>query len=136
MEYVSFMLLQNRSCDVEKLQKLQNICLRLCFDIQNPRDRLIKALHEDTNIKYLEQRRNIQLAKLMFNLVWDNKYKKVYTRHTRAMDRYVFDTDVVKLRIYANSPYYKGVQLWNDLPVDIKTIGDKRTFDYRIKSHF
>ena len=136
VEYVSFMLFLNRSCDVEKLQRLQNRCLRLCFDIQNPRDKPTNSLHDDANIKRLESRRNIQLAKMMFNLKLNNKYKKVQTRCTRAMDTYVFDTDIVKLGVYANSPYYRGVQLWNNLPDCIKTVGDNRTFNYRIKGHF
>ena len=96
----------------------------------------LKSLHEDAEIKTLNNRRCIQLAKIMFNLASDNKYRKVHKRHTRAMDGFVFNTDVVKLNIYANSPYYKGVQLWNDLPDDIKSIHDKRTFDYSIKRYF
>ena len=136
VQYVSFMLSFNRACDVEKLQKLQNRCLRMCFDIKNPRDKTIKSLHEDAELKYLDNRRNIQLSKIMYNLATNNKFRKVHDRHTRAMDGYVFNTNVVKLNIYANSPYYRGVQLWNDLPADIKTIDDKRVFDYRIKRHF
>ena len=73
---------------------------------------------------------------MMFNLISNNKYKRVHTRCTHAMDTYVFDADIVKFGIYANSPYYRGVQVWNDLPEGIKTSGDSRTFDYRIKSHF
>ena len=108
----------------------------MCFDIKNPRDKPIKSLHDDAEIKTLDNRRCIQLAKIMFNLASDNKYRKVHERHTRAMDRYVFDTDVVKLNIYANSPYYKGAQLWDNLPEDIKATVDKRFFDIRIKSYF
>ena len=31
---------------------------------------------------------------------------------------YVFDTDIV--HFYGKSPYYKGVSLWNDLPLNIQ----------------
>ena len=37
-EYAGFLLYLNRKHDTEKLQKLQNKALRLCFEIQNPRD--------------------------------------------------------------------------------------------------
>ena len=49
VEYVSFMLSFNRVCDTEKLQKLQNRCLRMCFDIKKTRDKSVKSLHEDAN---------------------------------------------------------------------------------------
>ena len=130
------MLLFNRACDTEKLQKLQNRRLHMCFDIKNLTDKTIKSLHEDAENKYLDSRRSFQLSKIMYNLAAKDKFRKVHDRHTRAMDGYVFNTNVVKLSIYANSPYYKGVQLWNDLPADIKTTDDKRIFDYRIKRHF
>ena len=55
---------------------------------------------------------------------------------TRAIGTYVFDTDFLKLGIYDNSPFYKGVQLWNDLPEDIKRIHDKHAFDCRRKNYF
>ena len=105
VEYVSFMLLFNRICDAEKLQKLQNRCLRMCFDIRNPRDMSVKLLHENSNIDYLRTRRNIQLAKVMFNLASENKFRKDGNQNTRAMDTYLFDTDIVRLEINSNSPY-------------------------------
>ena len=108
----------------------------MCFDIQNPRDKSTKSLHDDANIKRLENRRNIQLSKLMFSLVSENKHRKTHTRQTRAMGTYVFDTDIVKLSIYANSPFYKGVQLWNDIPEDIKRLDNKHNFDCCIKNFF
>ena len=44
----------NNSLDVEKLQKLQNRCLRMCFDINNPRDISIVQLHERARLSILE----------------------------------------------------------------------------------
>ena len=38
VEYVSFALNFNNSYDVDKLQKLQNRDLRLCYDIYNPQN--------------------------------------------------------------------------------------------------
>ena len=72
----------------------------------------------------------------MFNLASENKFRKDGNHNTRAMDTYVFDTDIVRLGIYSNSPYYKGVNLWNGLPVDIKSIHDKQIFNQRTKRHF
>ena len=79
-------------------------------------------------INTLEFRRSNELLNLMFNLVQDNKYKKEGARVTRAMNSYVFDTQIVHLGVYANSPFYLGTQLWDNLPHDIKNIQDKQTF--------
>ena len=84
IEYVSFMLFYNRTCDVEKLQRLQNRCLRMCFDINNPRDMSVLRLHEICNISYLSTRRHTHLAKLMFNLRQCNKFKKIAGRETKG----------------------------------------------------
>ena len=69
------------------------------------------------------------------NLVQNNKYRKAEVRVTRTTNTYVFDTDIVRLGIYSNSLYYRGVKLWNDLPLDIRCIQDKRIFDFRLKKH-
>ena len=50
-------------------------------------------------------------------------------RITRTVNTYVFDTQIVYLSIYANSPYYVGVCHWNDLPNDIRTVRDKHIFN-------
>ena len=66
--YVSFMLHLNNKHDVDKLQKLQNRCLRMCFDVINPRDVTVQRFHEMAHINMLYTRRDIQLLNIMFNL--------------------------------------------------------------------
>ena len=38
------------ACDVDKLQKLQNRCLRMCLNINKPRDISVSRLHEIARI--------------------------------------------------------------------------------------
>ena len=136
VEYVSFMLYFNKVGDVDKLQKLQNRCLRMCLDVINPRDITTNRLHEVATINRLETRRHIQLCMIMFNLAKTNQFRKEGNRNTRANDSYVFSVDMVQLCLYSGSPYYKGAKLWNDLPMDIRAIDDKNTFNRRIQLHF
>ena len=105
VEYVSFVLYLNRNCDIEKIQRLQNRCLRMCLDIRQPIDMTVNDLHVNAKIETLESRRSRQLIKVMFNLVQNNKYKKEGVRVTRTLDTFVFDTQIVHLSAYANSPY-------------------------------
>ena len=133
VEYVSFMLCLNSTRDIEKLQRLQNRCLRLCLDVNNPVDMSTIRLHEISRINMLNSRRDVQLLNVMFSLKLDNKYKKESVRVTRNAERYVFDTDIVHKDIYANSPYYKGVVLWNGLDLDIQDKVDKTGFKNCVK---
>ena len=90
VEYVSFMLYPNRNCDIEKIQRLQNRCLRMCLDIRQPIDMTVNDLHVNAKIETLESQRSRQLIKKMFNLVQNNKYKKEGVRVTRTLDTFGF----------------------------------------------
>ena len=95
MEYVSFMLSFNNIGDVDKLQKLQNRCLRMCLDVINPRDITTDRLHEVATKNWLETRRRIQLCMIMFNLAKTNQFRKEGNHNTRPNDSYIFSVDMV-----------------------------------------
>ena len=90
VEYVSFMLCFNNTRDVDKLQRLQNRCLRSCYDVYNPMDLGTDLLHLTARDNKLDLRRNIQLLNIMFSLKMKNMYEKESVRVTRNIDRYVF----------------------------------------------
>ena len=48
----------NNKIDRNKLQKLQNRALRMCYNIQNPRDMSILRLHTMANVELLEKNTN------------------------------------------------------------------------------
>ena len=129
------MLCLNTARDVEKLQKLQNRCLRMCLDVRNPRDMSIDYLHNVVRINLLKVRRKIQILIIMYSLKCNDRFKRPGLRFTRNAERYLFDTDIVHLDIYARSPYFKGVELWNPLPIDIQNINDGFIFRNSIKRH-
>ena len=52
----------------------------------------------------------------MFILKDNNTFRTVGVRLTRSLYNYEFAIDAVHLRIYSNSPYYKGAHLSNGLP--------------------
>ena len=97
VEYVSFMLCLNSSCDAEKLQKLQNSyrCLRSCFNVYCPIDRGTQRLHNDARVNTLSVRRDVQLLNIMFFLKTNEKYQKGSVCVTRNIDRYLFKTEIV-----------------------------------------
>ena len=54
-------------------------------------------------------------------------------RNTRSAERYVFDTEIVHMDVYAKSPYIKGVCLWNSLSNDVQALSDGHKFKTIIK---
>ena len=80
-------------------------------------------------------RRYTHLAKLMYNLKQCNKYKRQNERETRGELSYNFDTDIVDLGVYLNSPYYVGAKLWNDFPLEIKDAPTQGKFTALVQRH-
>ena len=106
VEYVNFMLFLNNGQDVEKLQKLQNRCLRMCFKINNPKDMSVARLHASASLNYLETRREIDLLNIMFVLKHNNQFRRQEQRVTRDIERSVFQTEIVHMDVYAKSPFF------------------------------
>ena len=71
----------------------------------------------------------------MFSFKLNNKYKKESARVTRNADRFEFRTEIVHKDIYAKSPFYIGVRLWNSIPIDCQNLLDSGTFKNNIKKH-
>ena len=128
VEYVSFMLNMNTNQDIMKLQRLQNRALRMCFDVYNPIDTSVNDLHVMARVKLLNERRDLSLLCIMYEMKQMQLYERVGERITRQHDKYIFQTDVVNVGTYARSPYYCGSMLWNKLP--------SRIHEARTKAHF
>ena len=47
---------------------------------------------------------------------------------TRRHDAVVFETCRPKLELYKKGSFYRGVQVWNDLPADIRNIDNFVSF--------
>ena len=103
VEYVSFLLYLNRKYDVDKLQKLQNNALRICFDIKGPKLLSVDApdaLHERANIGSLLERREQLLMGVMLDLRKDTNLLSIAAVNTRQAEKTVFKTEIVHYDIY------------------------------------
>ena len=133
VEYVSFMMSLNNMSDIEKLQRLQNRSLRLCYNINRPCDINTNLLHENANVEKLCNRRNLALLCIMYDLRQKGLYERKANRVTRAAEGYTFDLTVPHMGVYAKSPYYVGASMWNALPVNIQNLNSKERFKCEIK---
>ena len=134
VEYVSFMLCFNNKLDVDKLQRLQNRSLRVCYNINIPTDISTTRLHENARIDKLGDRRNLALLCIMFDLRQKGMYEKKGNRITRVTEGYTFELSIAHMGLFVKSPYYIGANMWNRLPVNIQKMNNKERFKNEIKS--
>ena len=134
VEYVSFILNMNISQDVKKLQRLQNRALRMCYDIDRPRDISTTELHAMAHIELLQNRRNLSLLCIMYDLKQQQLYEKIGNRVTRQGEKYIFQTEISNVGVYMRSPYYIGANLWNNLPYDVQNARTKAQFKLNLKA--
>ena len=83
-------------------------------------------------LQSLEQRRKLQLLKLMYYQSKIGENIKVATRPTRAGGKIVFNIPSKCTTKYLNSPYYIGVQLWNKLGGDVQRLESIMQFERNI----
>ena len=118
-DYAGFILIACTKSDRYDLQVLQNDALRTCYNVKR-RDKLsILKLHKKANLLSLEQRRIQQLLYLMYLHKQNPVNLKPIIRNTRAADRDQFHVERYSNYKYQNSPFYKGVEIWNKLPNNV-----------------
>ena len=127
-EYVSFVMSLNNMHDVDKLQKLQNRALRMCYNIQNPRDITINRLHEMAGIDMLYKRRMLQLLVILYENRLNYLPDVEILHNTRQAAKDNFEIKRANTVLYSKSPFCIGGRFWNDLP--------KQTQDLRTKEQF
>ena len=93
----------------------------------------IEQLRAEANLQSLEQRRIFQLLKLLYSCSMDRKYLKITANRTRVDAKVVFNIPGKCTTKFLNSPFYKGTQVWNNLPVDVERAVNIDIFSKRIR---
>ena len=128
-DYAGYLLHSANVSDRNDLQVLQNDALRTCYNVRR-RDRMsIKNLHVEAKLLSLDQRQIIQLLSLMFIHHQRHNVRRPAPRATRNADRYKFHTERYNNVKYKNSPYFKGSELWDNLPRT--TIDCENVFEFK-----
>ena len=103
------------------------------MNIYTPYECTTLELHKSARLDKLKIRRLTHLLNAIFKL--KSKYGITVTRviQTRACRQISFPVSRPNLKVYENSPYYIGSELWLILPAHIKEITDKKLFDCHIR---
>ena len=136
LDYAGFVLISCNKSDRHDLQVLQNDALRTCFNVKR-RDKLsVARMHKQAKLLSLEQRRSLQLLQLMYLHRNNMENLRVMNRNTRAAQRDHFNLERYNNIKYKNSPYYKGSELWDLLPLDIIQSDSVFQFKKNLKRKF
>ena len=138
-DFAGFMLTACMLGQKRELRKLQNRDIRTCL-LYHRRDHIsIHRLHTEFRILSLEQRRHVQLIKLLFYRSKKRRYLKVPVRNTRGNTKVKFNVMSRTTTKYLNSPFVRGTSIWDKLPVDMQkcdTIGEfKKLLKPRYKQY-
>ena len=135
-DYAGFMIISCNKSDRHDLQIIQNDALRTCYNVKR-RDRLsIASMHKRSHLLSLEQRRTFQLLNLMYMHKNNPQNLRIAPRQTRGADRQQFNIERYNNLKYKNSPFYKGAELWNLLPLDIVTSESIYQFKKSLKNRY
>ena len=132
-DYGAFMAKSGPVWAANKLQTLQNDCLRACEQIRDPRDAHVNDLHTRNHVVPLQVTRDRQLLCLMHKWSKDHTNVVVPPRLLRGNNKIRLKHMRVKKDIYSKSPLYRGVPLWNDLDPNTQSIEKTAAFISALK---
>ena len=90
-------------------------------------------LHNSIELLSLEQRRQIQVLKLMYSHARKGKSRAITNVNTRSQTKYVFKTEIKIGKKYEKSPFYLGTRLWNSLDKETQESDSIYSFKRKIQ---
>ena len=137
LEYGDFIIESSNVGNIDKLERLQEKCLRLS-EYQAPAKRKeMSMLKIKFRIEDLKIRRKRSLLRLMHNQS-KNAVNLVQERPNmilRSDKKIKMKSDFTRLTKIQRSPYYRGLSLWNTLPEYIQRESSKVKFKVEVKTY-
>ena len=131
-DYGDVMYNQASQEELDKLQRLQNKCLKICKGY-NRRHGTV-ALHESTKVPLLSKRRIAHVNNFMYCRLGNPSLIDSRDIRTRAHDAHIFKVTIPNLEAYKRSIVYAGLLQWNNLPADTRNIKNFDLFESRQKT--
>ena len=117
----------------DDIQVLQNNALRSCLNIIDPRNVNVLELHSNVNVQLFRHRMVKYLLICIRNAVEEGTLSMVNTGiRTRQNDGHTIKLPIPRTKYIRKSPFYWGAQIWNSLPIHIRTLPDKLSFKQHI----
>ena len=109
---------KSNSCDLDKLQRLQNRCLRICSGY----DRLfsVERAHKLSSTPFLKDRRRAHVLNFMYVRKGRKELLNNREIRTRAHDAPLFNTTIPRCEAFKRSIGYFGAVEWNSLSPQLR----------------
>ena len=120
LDYCGFLLISCTKEQKRELQKRQNNAIRTCLSYNRIDHITIDRMHNEMGLISLEQRRSIQLLKLMYARSKKVECLKMPVRTLRGNCKIKFKLMSKCSGKYMNSPLYRGSILWDQLEESIQ----------------
>ena len=135
-DYSGFLLLSCSLGQKRELQRIQNSCIRTCLLYNRIEHITIERLHTEMRIVSLEQRRQVQCLKLMYNLSRKPMYIKEVNVNTRGNLKTKFRLMSKCSGKYLGGPLYRGSTLWDSLEKNVQDLPTLRRFSNIIMKEY
>ena len=117
---------------LDKLQRLQNKCLKICkgYHVRHG----TADLHAVTKTPMLKARRIAHVNNFMYNRLGNSLYVDNRNIRNRAHDAPLFKVKIPKIEMYKRSVEYAGAVQWNELAQDLRGIRSFQLFKSKQKA--
>ena len=138
LDYVDFVVDSGSADRIKKLDTLEKKAIRrieYCINVTNRQE--TNMLREKYKIEDLKLRRKRNLVKIMYHqsLNIDNLRKVTTDKNLRSKKKVKLDNNFTNKTKVFNSPLYRGIRLWDTLPMEIQKETDKYSFKKKISKH-
>ena len=132
IDYADGVFANSNACDIEKLQRLQNRCLKSTGLKSTGRNKLFDTdiLHKYTNVPFLKDRRKAHVRNFMYTRLARRDLINTGEIRTRAHDAPLFNVSIPRCEAYKWSVGYFGSIEWNNLPPATRNINPYLAFKY------
>ena len=134
-DYCSFIIDGAKKTKIKKLQTLQNNALRVCTQKYNREIYSTDEVHADCSVERLDQRRQFQLAILMYKKATLLGLRPVQNPRTRNDLKVKFKACRAKLQGYKKSPMARGIALWDRIKPVVQQAPSVAAFKRLYKKH-
>ena len=137
-DYGDFVIDSGSKANIDRLNRLQIRTLR-CIEYRlDPTQRLgIADLYHRYHLEPLDKRRKRNLLKILFKESKNECNIDMYRpeRTLRSSKNVKLNHKFTRLTKIQQSPYYRGLHLWDELPQEMQKIDTKHEFKNRIKGY-
>ena len=132
LDYADVIFDKAMSKDINKIQRLQNKCLRICLGEE--RRFSTDRAHKLTGTPFLVDRRKAHIRNFMYLRKRRVDLLNVREIRTRAHDAPLFNLKIPRCEAFKRSIGYAGALEWNNLPPQIRNTDSYKAFKYGQKN--